>query len=66
MDGSPEYLEYSDDDVDEDNDGDMETEEEMIIPDGWPANWPKELINHPVELGDRIIAAQAMKTPPKV
>lgn len=64
MDGSPEYLEYSDDDdVDE---GDMETEEQIIIPDGWPSNWPKELIHHPVELGDRIIAAQALSTPPKV
>ena len=66
MDGSPEYLENSDDDVDEASDGDMETEEEIIVLNGWPSNWPKELINHPVELGDRIIAAQSMSTPPKV
>ena len=68
MDGSEEYMENPEDLGMETDEEDEEAEEacEIAVPDDWPSKWPKELINHPVELGDRIIAAANLPTPPKV
>ena len=68
MDGSEEYMQSPEDLGMETDEEDEEAEEacEIPVPDGWPSKWPIDLINHPVELGDRIITAANLPTPPKV
>ena len=66
MDGSKEYTQSPEDMGMETDEDDDEEACEVSIPDGWPSKWPTDLIHHPVELGDRIIAAANLPTPPKV
>ena len=57
MDGSPEYVDGED--------AEMEMDE-ISVPDEWPRNWSKEFIHHHIPLGDRIMMAQKLPTPPRV